>query len=159
MKIVVLILLISALVAVVSLAVMGCSAQAPRVQLVEGKLRPCPGTPNCVSSESESESTTAAIAPLAFSGDSAAAWERAGQAAVAIGGRIQSRSANHLWATFTSRLFRFVDDLELRLDEADRVIHVRSASRVGRSDLGVNRKRVERLRQQFQTTATAGDTP
>lgn len=157
MKIVVLVLLLLAVAAVLSLVVMACSARAPMVQLVEGKLRPCPDTPNCVSSESKS--TTAAIAPLALSGDPVAAWERAGQAVVAIGGRIQSRSANHLWATFTSRLFRFVDDLELRLDEEDRVIHVRSASRVGRSDMGVNRKRVEQLRQQFQTTSPAGDTP
>ena len=46
-------------------------------------------------------------------------------------------------------MFRFVDDLECRLDAENRVIHVRSASRVGYSDLGVNRKRVERLRARF----------
>jgi uncharacterized protein (DUF1499 family) len=51
-----------------------------------------------------------------------------------------------LWATFTSKVFRFVDDVELRLDPQNNCIQVRSASRIGYSDLGVNRQRIDKLR-------------
>ena len=54
-----------------------------------------------------------------------------------------------MWATFRTRFWRFVDDVELRLDEKGGVIHVRSASRVGKGDMGMNRKRVEELRKIF----------
>ena len=57
---------------------------------------------------------------------------------------------DYLAATFTSSLFRFVDDLELRIDTGQKTIHLRSASRVGHGDGGVNRKRVEQLKNSFQ---------
>lgn len=57
---------------------------------------------------------------------------------------------HYLAATFTSAIFRFVDDLELRIDPRQEVIHIRSASRVGRRDGGVNRRRVEKFKAQFE---------
>ncbi len=66
-----------------------------------------------------------------------------------MGGKIEEEHDGYLWATFASRLFRFVDDVEFRMVSIDGIIHVRSASRVGYSDLGVNRRRVERLRTLF----------
>jgi len=66
-----------------------------------------------------------------------------------MGGKIQEEHDGYLWATFTSRVFRFVDDVEFRMVPSDGIIHVRSGSRVGYSDLGVNRKRVEKLRAGF----------
>ena len=134
--------------AVVLMVVLSCSGQTPSVNLVNGKFRSCPNTPNCVSSDSQTD--LARIDPLAFPGDADEAWQRVQQIVVETGGQIQSREADYIWATYTSRLFRFVDDLELRLDRGAGVVHVRSASRVGRSDLGVNRKRVETLRERFQ---------
>jgi len=68
-----------------------------------------------------------------------------------MGGSVQLEKADYLAATFTSSLFRFVDDLELRIDTVQKTIHLRSASRVGHSDLGVNRKRVERLKNAFHS--------
>jgi uncharacterized protein (DUF1499 family) len=68
-----------------------------------------------------------------------------------LGGRIQVENADYLAATFTSTVFRFVDDLELRIDRDQKTIHLRSASRVGRSDLGANRKRVEHLKNSFHS--------
>ncbi len=65
----------------------------------------------------------------------------------------------YLWATFRSRVFRFVDDLELRLDEAGGVIHVRSAARLGYADFGVNRKRVVALRNRFYRQLGIADGP
>jgi uncharacterized protein (DUF1499 family) len=66
-----------------------------------------------------------------------------------MGGKIQEEHEGYLWATFTSKVFRFVDDVEFRMVSADGIVHVRSGSRVGYSDLGVNRRRVEKLRTLF----------
>lgn len=147
MKLVVLALLVLLLLwgVVVYLA---SSAPAPEVRLVAGQLRPCPATPNCVSSESSAPESH--IAPLRFAGSAEQAWADLRAAIQQAGGTIVAERDGLLWATFTSRLFRFVDDVEFRLAEEEGVIQLRSASRVGQSDMGVNRKRVERLRALFQ---------
>ena len=67
----------------------------------------------------------------------------------ATGGTITSRSDDYLSATYMSRLFKFVDDVEVRQDGA--FCQIRSSSRVGYSDRGVNRKRVETIRRAVQT--------
>lgn len=124
------------------------SRRARETGLLNGRLRSCPGTPNCVASEDSGKDSY--IEPLEFSGEPGAAWEHAKEALTGLGGRIEKDTGDYLWATFRSRIWRFVDDTELRLDAAGKVIHVRSASRVGKGDLGVNRKRVERLRNLFK---------
>jgi uncharacterized protein (DUF1499 family) len=65
------------------------------------------------------------------------------------GARIKTVQERYIHAEFTSFLFRFVDDVEFLLDDGSKTIHVRSASRVGYSDLGVNRRRVEAIRSRF----------
>ncbi len=65
--------------------------------------------------------------------------------------KIIAETDNYLYAEFTSAMMGFVDDVEFYVDEAAKVIHVRSASRLGQSDLGVNRKRVESLRAELNT--------
>jgi uncharacterized protein (DUF1499 family) len=130
------------------LAWLSHSATTPDVQLVDGHLRPCPETPNCVSSESVAPQ--ARIEPLRFKGSPQAAWSDLESSIRDLGGSVMERRDGILWATFTSRLFRFVDDLEFRMVAEEGVIHLRSASRVGRSDMGVNRERVARLRRLFE---------
>lgn len=115
--------------------------------LMNDQLSPCPDTPNCVCSEDSS--SPAYIAPLSFSGTAENAWQTVKYAVVAAGGIITIERPSYLQAHFTSRWLRFVDDVELRMDADNQVIHVRSASRVGHSDFGVNRKRVEKLRLLF----------
>ena len=116
--------------------------------LVDGKLRPCPGTPNCVCSDYPGSQDW--VEPVSFdrmsSGD---AWEALKKIIVDMGGSVQSEEKEYLWATFTVPLFGFVDDVEFRLDKPGNVIQVRSASRLGFSDLGVNRSRVDDLRRRF----------
>jgi len=63
-----------------------------------------------------------------------------------MGGSIQAENDNYLAATFSSSIFRFVDDLEIRFDADRKMIHMRSASRVGYSDRGINKKRIERVK-------------
>jgi len=119
--------------------------EAPR--LVDGRLRPCPGTPNCVCSEEGSGSSL--IEPLAFRADPAAAWQRLQQVVTEMGGKIERTEGDYLWTTFLVPVFGFVDDVEFRLDRKAGCIHMRSASRLGFSDLGVNRTRTEDIRRTF----------
>jgi len=123
-----------------------CS-QIPQLGLSHNQLFPCPSTPNCVCSENPVQSGYAA--PLRFTNHQDESWQRARETITAMGGRIVEENDHYLHAVFTSRFFRFVDDLELRLDETAGVIHFRSASRTGYSDLGVNRKRIETLRSLY----------
>lgn len=117
------------------------SHKAPQLGTKDGQLRPCPKSPNCVCSE-DGTASTQLITPLSEND------VRLLQTALKrMGGEIIQAEDHYLHATFTSRLFRFVDDLELRIDPDAGIIHLRSASRVGHSDLGVNRKRVETLRR------------
>lgn len=121
------------------------SGRPTTLGLREGQLANCPASPNCVCSHVTDAQH--AIAPLAFTDPPAAAWERL-RAVLAQQPRcrIVTDDGTYLHAEFTSLLFRFVDDVEFHLDAGAKVIHVRSASRAGRSDLGVNRARVETLR-------------
>jgi uncharacterized protein (DUF1499 family) len=147
MKIAVYSVLILVLVPCIFLALISVASREPKAGLAGGKLRSCPGTPNCVVSENETDASR--IEPLLLEGAPEQAWAVLQQVVTQNGGTIRQNQDGYLWATFTSRIFRFVDDVEFRLDAARGMIQVRSASRVGHSDLGVNRKRVEELRTAF----------
>lgn len=137
---------------VVTLALLSFFSRKPdNLGVHDGRLSPCLATPNCVCSQDDDAQH--AVAPLTFEGEPAAAWERL-RAVVAAMPRtaIVTATDDYLHAESTSLVFRFVDDLEFQLDLARRVIHVRSASRAGRSDLGVNRARVEEVRRAWEAT-------
>jgi uncharacterized protein (DUF1499 family) len=132
-------------------AMFGCSGTRPRdLGLQGGRLRPCPDTPNCVSSEAGTKAEKL-VAPFPAPDGRAdlvrlaaivAAWPRTA---------VITTSEDYLHAESTSLLLRFKDDVEFRLDSAAHLIHVRSASRLGKGDLGVNRKRVEGLRAKWMS--------
>ena len=94
----------------------------------DGRLAPCKRTPNCVSSQADPADRDHHIAPIAFRGSM----------------QELRRAAESMERT---KLMRYVDDLELYYDEKQGLVHVRSASRLGRRDFGVNRNRVEALRR------------
>jgi uncharacterized protein (DUF1499 family) len=114
----------------------------------EGRLAPVPQTPNAVSSQTDSEAHR--VEPLRYTGDAASAFSRL-RALVAgwPGAAVVADAPGYLHAEVATPWLRFVDDLELLLDPAAGVVHVRSASRLGYSDLGTNRRRVEAIRRQF----------
>lgn len=113
--------------------------------LVQGRLMQCPDSPNCVCSEFPDDRAHY-VDPLKLSEVAEDAIpDVLKEVVLAMGGRIQIERSDYLAATFSSGLFGFVDDLEFRVDAQGDVLHLRSASRVGHGDLGVNRKRVERL--------------
>ena len=109
-------------------------------------LAPCPSRPNCVSTLAEDAAHR--VEPLALRVPAEQGWEALRDAVAALPRtRIVATGDGYLRAETTSRLFRFVDDLEAQLAPGAARIDVRSASRVGYSDLGVNRARVEALRE------------
>ena len=114
------------------------------------ELSPCPKSPNCVSSLSEDESHY--VKPLAYEGTVEKAKKKLiGVISSMKRSEIVAAEDNYLHATFVSFLFRFVDDVEFYFDNDRRIIHLRSASRTGYSDLGINRKRVEEIRKRFMS--------
>jgi uncharacterized protein (DUF1499 family) len=125
----------------------GCSLRVPGyIGLRDGKLSECPDSPNCVSSQTVKKDNV--INPLSYKGS----YSEAKQALLSIISslprtKIIADNDRYVHVTFTSRLMRFVDDVEFVFDDTNKQIHVRSASRVGYSDMGVNRKRVENLRK------------
>jgi len=139
-----------ALLALAALFVLGYLSQSGAAGgLADGRLAPCPGTPNCVCSEYAADADHH-IEPIAYTqADAAQAMELLKTAIRDMGGVVRDERGDYLAATFTSSIFRFVDDLEIRVDAAHGRIHLRSASRVGRGDLGANRKRAERLSKLF----------
>ena len=137
--------------AILSLAVLSNMAARPtNLGATNGHLAECPATPNCVSSQTEREDRR--MPPWAFSGDPQAAFERLRQAVEAVPRtHVVSASGGYLHVECTSAFFRFVDDVEFLVDPSQSVIHFRSASRVGRSDFGVNRRRMKALHKEFET--------
>ena len=124
------------------------SGEAPG--LASGTLTLCPDKPNCVCSEF-TDDTTHYIAPLDYSGTSPKkAWGDILQIIKESGGEVSAADDEYIAATFSVSLFGFIDDVECRLDTSKNRIHIRSASRVGYSDLGVNKKRAETLSRLFK---------
>lgn len=150
MKTALAILLIFTVLVCVYFAYLSATDKAPDVSLVGGELRPPPATPNCVSSETKGEKYIEPLRPAeSISLDDF--WEQTIYELSAMGGNIERQDSEFVWATFRSKIFKFTDDVELRKDTTSGVIQIRSSSRSGKSDLGVNRKRVEALRARIHT--------
>lgn len=107
----------------------------------DGRLAPCKRSPNCVCSQADPADREHYIAPLAFAGtigELRRAIERLPRVSVI------REASDYLYAEFRTPLLRFVDDVEFV--KAGSLVHVRSASRLGRRDFGVNRRRIEEIR-------------
>ncbi len=139
-------ILFAVLAPVLSLYALSFLAARPtNLGVTDGKLAPCPGASNAVCSQADDE--VHRIEPLRFSGSPDAAWARL---VTAVSGQprttVVTADDRYLHAEARSLLFRFADDVEFLLVRDAGMIHVRSAARAGRSDLGVNRRRVETIR-------------
>ncbi|HCF05083.1 MAG TPA: DUF1499 domain-containing protein [Desulfomicrobiaceae bacterium] len=137
--------LISTLV-LAAIVLVSCSGNVPAsLGVSDAKLAPCPASPNCVSSDAQDHEHR--ITPLYTIGPPEDAWMAARNWVANLPRtRIVTERADYLHAECRSALFGFVDDLELNLRPSERIIAVRSAARLGYSDFGVNRRRVEALR-------------
>jgi len=130
----------------------GCNSVIPKLGIDNGQLSPCPSTPNCVSSQATDEKHY--IEPIVTSGTP---LEVKNQILELLNesksSKIMVTENNYIRAEFTSKLFHFVDDVEFYFpvtNAKEMTIHTRSASRVGHSDFGVNRKRIEKIRSKFK---------
>ncbi len=138
----------TSLVLTASLLVMGCSGSRPNSPKEGAMLAPCPSSPNCVSTEASDAKHR--IEPIAYEGSKDAAWTRLLKALKGMKrARIVSSERDSIRVEFMSLLWRFVDDAEFRIDDADKTIRFRSASRLGHSDFGANRRRMEAIRKKF----------
>jgi uncharacterized protein (DUF1499 family) len=129
-----------------------CSAGTPGgLGRNQGRLAPCPKSPNCVSTQAEDQEHGMEAIPYTASLDEA----RESMRAVILSmprTKIVASSDDYLRAEFRSKIFRFVDDVEFFFDDTEKRIHFRSASRIGYSDLGVNRKRMKTVREEFENS-------
>ena len=117
-----------------------CAGEPPEnIGILDGRLAPCPASPNCVSSFETDEEHL--ITPIAAN---------LGQIEQVLSGlngvKIVDVGDNYLYVEFTSHIMGYVDDVEFLFDRVAGVTQVRSASRLGYSDMGVNRKRIEAIR-------------
>ena len=138
-----------------TMATLSATAHRPdNLGVHDGMLAPCPNTPNCVSSQADDDAHR--MAPISFDGDADEALSRLKTVLTAQPRtKMVSAEGDYIHAESTSLLFRFVDDVEFLVDRDKKVIQFRSASRVGRSDLGVNRKRMEEIRKAFDSLPVA----
>jgi len=118
------------------------------IGIIDGKFHPCPKSPNCVSTQSNVEKHR--MHPIKYS----ASLEEAKSKILKIINtfkrfRIKNETNNYIHVEFRTAFFRFIDDVEFYFDDLEKLIHFRSAARLGYSDLGVNKKRMERITKLF----------
>lgn len=125
-----------------------CAAQPTPSITPDGKLPPCPSSPNCLSSQAED--ARHACPPIPAKGARTDVMRRLKLAISSMPGcEITKVDETSIHAVFTSSFFGFKDDVLCIIDEEEHVIHIRSASRIGYWDFGANRKRVKALRERF----------
>jgi uncharacterized protein (DUF1499 family) len=123
-----------------------CTARPQTLGMLDRKLTPCPAAPHCVSTQARKPS----VEPAPYR----TSREEARQRLAAIirtmpGAKIVTEAPDYIHAEFTSPTLHYVDDLEVYLDDREKVAHFRSSSRSGFYDFGANNRRVKRIRQQF----------
>lgn len=141
---------------VVCVSFAACSGTRPtniginaKNQLVE-----CPSSPNCVSTFASKDDKQHSIAPLTYTGSASSAMARLKNTVSNMKRtNIVKEESNYMYVEFTTATMRFVDDVEFLVDDANKTIHFRSASRLGHSDLGANRKRMEKVRTLFNNAS------
>jgi uncharacterized protein (DUF1499 family) len=121
------------------------AGEPPELGIQDGQLSPCPSSPNCVVSQGADQDH--AIEPIAYSGSRDSARELLTKVLEVVPRtEVVTQDENYIRAKSTSRIIGFVDDTEFYFPDDEPIIHVRSAARLGESDLGVNRRRLEQIR-------------
>lgn len=129
-------------------SVAAASVAPQNIGVSNGQLADCPDSPNCVSSQARDAEHH--IAPIAYRGDQDAAHQTLMQVLRAMPRMtIIAEMPDYVYVEFRSFTFGFVDDVEFYFDDEHKLIHVRSASRLGYGDMGVNRRRVEGIADAF----------
>ena len=132
-----------------ALSMMSLFSRKPaNLGVTDGRLSDCPSSPNCVSTQADDADHR--MEPIPFTGSSDEAMQRIKTLVAEMPRtKVVTVADNYLHVEFRSAFFRFVDDVEFLVDSETQIIHFRSASRVGHSDFGVNRDRMEQIRKAF----------
>jgi len=127
-----------------------CSSSRPdNLGINNGQLLACPESPNCVSTQSDTDAKSY-MAAWGYQGDQAATKSKLLAAINQMPGtEVVTDKGNYIHVEFTTKIMRFVDDVEFYLDDSSQKIHFRSASRLGHSDLGANSKRMTKLSELY----------
>lgn len=121
------------------------------IGIVEGKFHPCPNSPNCVSTMATSKQHQ--IDPIKYSGSLTEAKEKIINIVYSLKrSKIITNKENYIHIEFRTATFKFVDDVEFLFDDSEKIIHFRSRARLGYSDMGVNRKRMEKIREMYHNS-------
>lgn len=113
-------------------------------QSVPRTLEPCPASPNCISSQADPSDETHYLAPFAYTLSDEETLELAKTILLSKPRtELIEQDSNYLHITYKSRVFRFVDDVEVLLDTEAKLLHFRSAARLGKGDFGVNQRRMQ----------------
>lgn len=139
--------------------VQNVSPMPDNLGVTDGQLAACPNSPNCVSTQAPATDSHY-MEPIPYEGNTADTRD----ALIAImddmdRSTIITTRPDYIHAEFRSMLWGFVDDVEIYLDEDNGLIHFRSAARLGQGDMGVNRRRMQTIRQQLMARLTAAETP
>ena len=142
------VVILLAIVPVVRMAITFTTKAPPSIGLKDGQLAPLPKSPNAVSSTTENKDRQ--VKSIPFRGDVEIAKKRLKDIIQRMARtKLVTEKDNYLHYEFRTMVFNFTDDVEFLFDESSEVIHVRSASRLGRSDFGVNKRRCEDIRKKF----------
>jgi len=119
------------------------------IGIVDGKFYPCPNSPNCVSTQATNEKHK--IDPINYSGSLNEAKENITKIINSLKrSKIITDKENYIHVEFRTATFKFVDDVEFLFDDSEKKIHFRSRARLGYSDMGVNRKRMEKISEMYK---------
>lgn len=146
-------LLVVGIIATLGIFMLSFSGSRPaNLGVTNGQLLPLPDSPNAVSTQTDDASRK--LPALAIERDSASALDRIVEIVNSMARtKIVKQTDDYLHVEFSSLIFRFVDDVEFFVDAEEKMVHFRSASRIGHSDLGANRKRMETVSRQFSASA------
>lgn len=126
------------------------NSEEKRTGMINNKFKPCPKTPNCVSTMAPKEDKKHFITPISYNSSQEEAVEKMIQIINSLKGTtITVKDINYIHAIFSTKLLRFKDDVEFYFDDSSKLIHFKSASRIGSSDLGTNRKRMEKIKNLY----------
>jgi uncharacterized protein (DUF1499 family) len=126
------------------------NSEEKRTGIINNKFKPCPKTPNCVSTMAPKEDKKHFITPISYNSSQEEAVEKMIQIINSLKGTtITVKDINYMHVIFSTMLLRFKDDVEFYFDDSSKIIHFKSASRIGSSDLGTNRKRMEKIKNLY----------
>jgi uncharacterized protein (DUF1499 family) len=146
-------LIIATLLYIAALVYVAFGVPMPTLGITSSQLQPCPDSPNCVSTQATVTDAEHFMAAIPYTGDTTFVMTQLLKVISATPrSTIIKKDDSYLHAEFRSRVFRFVDDVEFYLDDTNKLIHFRSASRLGKGDMGVNRKRMTELTEKIRAS-------